>query len=26
MIVGGVLGFMKAKKLAAYLDSLKETK
>ena len=26
MIVGGVLGFMKAKKLAAYLDSLKETR
>jgi hypothetical protein len=26
MIVGGVLGFLKAKKLAKYLDSLKETK
>lgn len=26
MIVGGVLGFLKAKKLAEYLDSLKETK
>jgi len=26
MIVGGVLGFLKAKKLSKYLDSLKETK
>jgi hypothetical protein len=26
MIVGGVIGFLKAKKLSAYLDSLKETK
>lgn len=26
MIVGGVMGFLKAKKLSAYLDSLKETK
>ena len=26
MIVGGVIGFLKAKKLTAYLDSLKETK
>lgn len=26
MIVGGIIGFLKAKKLSAYLDSLKETK
>jgi hypothetical protein len=26
MIIGGVIGFLKAKKLSAYLDSLKETK